>query len=419
MSSHRTLTVLILLHLALASTADAQVGGATGWSRQPPAPRPSLADRFGAPPSVDWPRNDAPPPVTRTAARPYSPAPAVSPVYSQPPAYDVPPAYDTPPAVDAYPAPRYGNPRIPPSRPSWSPPHARPRTPYLDEGHRRPSPGRDCDDGLACTSGNCETGMFQGCGCEPWTWQFLPRGVIFRSFLAGPKESRLGVSWVYRNDTNEWLMDGTIGGKIGLWRYGTRGSKDVEGFQLDFESAALLRMNWTQELDMDGTDFRFGVPLTYQKGRWEWRFGFYHLSSHTGDEFLVRNNTLVRENYIRDSLLFSLGYFVTPDLRIYGEIDGAFHERAGADAWHFQFGFDYSPVVCGGGGAPFLAVNALLREEVNYGGGLNVHAGWQWRPSEYDHLLRLGVRYYNGESSQYSFFDDSEQLIGFGLWYDY
>ena len=33
----------------------------------------------------------------------------------------------------------------------------------------------------------------------------------------------------------------------------------------------------------------------------------------------------------------------------------------------------------GAQGAPFLAVNAHLREEVNFGGGLTVQTGWAWR----------------------------------------
>lgn len=414
MTSHRTLAVLILCDLAFAATTFAQwpterhvaadprdVAPRGTNARYPDArpdigrnPRalrnsivsasstqPSLADRFGAPPSADLPRSMHGGPY-RTAARPWQP-----------------------------PNPVYHGPHQPPT---WSPPAAGPNADHF----REPSRQQDwTPPDLGCVPGSCGP-THDGCDCEPWTWQFLPRGILFRSFLAGPKETRLGVSWNYR-DTDEWVMDGTIGGKIGLFRYGTRGSRDAEGYQVDFESAALLRMNWTQDLDMDGTDFRFGVPLTYSKGRWEWRFGYYHLSAHAGDELLVRRNTLVRENYIRDSLVFGLAYFVTPDLRIYGQIDGAFHERAGADAWHFQVGFDYSPVVFGPRGAPFLAVNGLLREEVNYGGGINVMAGWQWQPYERDHLLRLGLRYYNGESTQYTFFDEHEELIGFGLWYDY
>ena len=35
------------------------------------------------------------------------------------------------------------------------------------------------------------------------------------------------------------------------------------------------------------------------------------------------------------------------------------------------------------------------------------------------HLLRLGVQYYNGKSSQYSFYDEFEEQLGFGIWYDF
>jgi hypothetical protein len=31
----------------------------------------------------------------------------------------------------------------------------------------------------------------------------------------------------------------------------------------------------------------------------------------------------------------------------------------------------------------------------------------------------MGLHYYNGESPQFSFFDDFEQQLGFGVWYDY
>jgi hypothetical protein len=31
----------------------------------------------------------------------------------------------------------------------------------------------------------------------------------------------------------------------------------------------------------------------------------------------------------------------------------------------------------------------------------------------------MGLHLYNGKSSQYQIFNNSEQQIGFGLWYDY
>ena len=87
--------------------------------------------------------------------------------------------------------------------------------------------------------------------------------------------------------------------------------------------------------------------------------------------------------------------------------------------WEFQFGTEYSPLgPTGSRGAPFLAVNGHLRQEVDFGGTLIVQAGWQWR-GRTGHLMRRGLEYFNGQSEQYQFFHDHEQLVGIGVWYDY
>jgi hypothetical protein len=70
-------------------------------------------------------------------------------------------------------------------------------------------------------------------------------------------------------------------------------------------------------------------------------------------------------------------------------------------------------------GAPFFALNAHVREELDFSGNFSAQAGWAWRGDRTSHLLRLGVHYYNGYSSQYSFFRNVEQQIGGGLWYDF
>jgi hypothetical protein len=68
---------------------------------------------------------------------------------------------------------------------------------------------------------------------------------------------------------------------------------------------------------------------------------------------------------------------------------------------------------------PFLAVNGELREEVDFGGGVNAMAGWQLTGPQSRRTLRFGLQYYNGKSLQFSFFDQHEELFGLGIWYDY
>jgi hypothetical protein len=48
-----------------------------------------------------------------------------------------------------------------------------------------------------------------------------------------------------------------------------------------------------------------------------------------------------------------------------------------------------------------------------------VQSGWCWRRSPATGLLRVGVEYYNGKDDQFSFFDESVEKVGAGIWYDY
>jgi len=252
-----------------------------------------------------------------------------------------------------------------------------------------------------------------------WTWQVLPDGLLYKSYMAGTRESRLSAALMH--DTKRgWVLDSVLGGRAGILRFGSPTATGAEGWQLDAEAAAFLRMNPEEGWDVDSADFRFGFPLTYRRGAWQWKTGYYHLSSHVGDEFLVRNPGFQRINYVRDSLFVGLGYFPIEDLRLYGEIGWAMKTDGGAEPLEFQLGADYSPACTNGlRGAPFAAVNVHLREEVDFGGGVNVMAGWQWRGPLSNSTFRAGIRYYNGKTTQYAFFNRNEELIGFGFWYDY
>ena len=253
-----------------------------------------------------------------------------------------------------------------------------------------------------------------------YRWQLLPEGLIYRSYLAGGKESRIASHWVHSEDLG-WIWDAALGGRVGLIRYGTDDEIYPEGWQLDLEAAVFPRLDLALEHDRElvAADFRVGVPWTVRQGPWEAKLAYYHLSSHLGDEFIETHPLATRINYVRDCVVLGVALRPHPDLRLYTEAGWAFNSDGGAQPWEFQFGLDYSPLQPSGIlGAPFFAVNGHLREEVDFGGGLTVQTGWQWR-GRTGHLLRAGVYYFNGMSDQRQFFADHEELIGLGLWYDY
>jgi hypothetical protein len=254
--------------------------------------------------------------------------------------------------------------------------------------------------------------------CNPWTWQILPEGLIYKSYLAGGREPRISGLWAGTDDGNS-VWDITLGGRAGILRYGTQNLSWPEGWQLDVEGAAFPRLTLDSQRDLVAVDCRFGVPLTYRQGPWETKLAYYHLSSHLGDEYLLKHPAVQRINYARDAFVAGVGWRPHSDWRFYGEVGYAVYVSGGAEPWELQFGIEYSPArPATVWGAPFLAVNSRLRQEVDFGGSLAAETGWQWwGPS--GHLFRFGFRYFNGMSDQYQFHNQFEEQFSLGLWYDF
>jgi hypothetical protein len=264
-------------------------------------------------------------------------------------------------------------------------------------------------------------GVVESFPSHAWYWQVLPDGLIYRSYQAGVREPRLSIVAFREMESGRSLWDGTLGGRVGLVRYGTGDGLYPHGWQLDVEAAAIVRLTLDEIRDFETADYRVGIPLTYGIENWQFKFAVYHLSSHLGDEFAIAHPGSLdgRINYVRDAVVVGASYYPHPVMRLYSEAAYAVNVDGGAEPWEFQFGTELSrPGPTGPHGTPFLAINAHLREEHNFGGDLTTQAGWLWRGHE-GQVMRAGVHYFNGKSSQYQTFDDSEQQIGFGLWYDF
>ncbi len=249
-----------------------------------------------------------------------------------------------------------------------------------------------------------------------WTWQILPTGLMYPSYLAGPREPRLGTQWVHEREQG-WLWEGTIGAKVGLIRYGTENDLWPQGWQWDMEAATFPRLDSIREVVSN--DFRVGSFLTTRQGAWEAKLGYVHSCSHLGDEYMIRHHSFSRLNYVRDSIVLGVSLNLNTSFRIYSEADYAFWADDGAKPWAFQFGVDWSSIEpTGARGAPFLAINTQLRQENDFGGNMTFQTGWQWR-GRTGHLFRIGMQYFNGMSDQWQFYDRFEEQLGGGIWYDF
>ncbi len=271
-----------------------------------------------------------------------------------------------------------------------------------------------------------------GASPDSYEWQLLPLGAIYRPYLADLKASRLELLPLYEKDDNA-MLDGTLGGRFGLLRYGSKNPIFPEGFQIDVEGSAQLRLDPNEEFDLRSTDYRAGLPLSWGYNRWRTKLAYYHISSHAGDEFLLKNPGFTRINYVRDEIVFGQSYFLDENWRIYGDIGYAFNTDGGAEPLELNFGFEYSPIQPvrlgsrtlgriypnGVVSGPFLAVHGNLREELNYSGNVTGQSGWQWRNMADGRLLRIGGLIFSGLSNHYEFFSNYELQVGLGFWYDF
>ncbi|MCA8998123.1 MAG: DUF1207 domain-containing protein [Planctomycetaceae bacterium] len=249
-------------------------------------------------------------------------------------------------------------------------------------------------------------------------WQLLPNGHLYSPYLAGEKEPRFAAQWLWEKDRG-LIWETSLGGRFGLVRNGTPGPNG-DGFQIDLEGAGQARVDPEEDSDLEAADFRAGLIGTWRRDCWRFKTGYYHISSHVGDEFLIDNPGFQRRNYVRDALLVGAMYDVTPDFQLYGEYAAALNHNGGAEVGELQLGAQFVTAgPTGPRGAPYAAINGHLREEFDYGGSVNIVAGWLWRGSQTGKVFRVGAMYYDGPSIQYSFFDRHETLTGLGMWLDF
>ena len=285
-----------------------------------------------------------------------------------------------------------------------------------------------CPDGSCVSPDACRDCFDDLWAARPWGWHLLPNNLIYTSYLAGPKEPRFASVWY--DDTapdpfdtsikNGWMWDMTAGGRVSILRYGSDPVLHPQGFELQVEGAAFVRLDQQDELDLRSSDYRFGLPLVYGIGRWQTKLAYYHLSAHLGDEAMLKHPDFTRVNYLRDAMVWGNSYYLFDWMRIYGDIGYSFHNSGGSEPWEFQAGVELVQArPTGPRGAPFFAINGMSRQELNWGGNVCVQTGWAWRGDRSERLLRAGFEYLYGSDPQYEFVFYNQNRAGIGIWYDF
>jgi len=271
---------------------------------------------------------------------------------------------------------------------------------------------------LECDQLSSPTTQLESCD-NSRAWQLLPDGLLWHSYLADPHEPRISAVILRKHD-EEIFWDATLGGRVGLLRYGTAGASQVNGVQWDLHGAVITRLDLGHAEDVESMDYRFGTNMTMAEGPWAAKCGYFHVSSHVGDEYLIRNPTFQRVNYVTESWVAALSYSPSRSVRLYGEFANAFRASGGAKRYQLQTGAEFTPKSNrSSAGAPFAAIHLNFREAVDYDVSTTIQAGWMYQGPISGRRLRFGLQYGQGPTSQYEFFTRREEYLAIGTWFDY
>ena len=307
------------------------------------------------------------------------------------------------------------------TKPEWA-------SPTLSPDLRTESEIQDMQQAYACPPGSSYVQHSQ------FHYEFFPNEILYPTYLAGVNESRMASVWNH-DEKLGWIWDVSLGGRAPIFKIDKYEHnrhpvmKNIRTFQIDIEGSVHLRLDIQRERDLDSADFRCGVPLTYGNETVQFKTGYYHVSSHLGDERVLRLQQergagafpYGRTNYYREALLLGVSYRIFPALRTYLEADYAFTFGEQTRPWHFQFGVEYSRLQKDEGlyGSPFAAMNVRLMQEKDYDGNICLQLGWQKRGSR-NQLFRIGVQYFGGVREQYEYIlARHEHKIGIAMWYDF
>lgn len=213
-------------------------------------------------------------------------------------------------------------------------------------------------------------------------------------------------------------IDTAIGGTVGLYRFSPATCLN-QGVQIDFFAVVLSR--WSTSSHAVGSDYRFGIPLTFAWGNWQAKVAYEHTSSQLGDDFIL-NKGRFQEPNVHDEIVLGLAYRFFNALRVYGicGVPIRAYNPAGEGAKRFDWGAEWSRQVSTSiYGQPYAAFDMEFREEQNYTANMTGQVGWQWQNMDNGRSLRLALEMYDGKSNLGQFFLDRERWASIGVYLDY
>jgi hypothetical protein len=245
-------------------------------------------------------------------------------------------------------------------------------------------------------------------GEKVWIESFFPAGLLYRPYLADPRQSKTSVKVVLGGGQGAGSkIENTLGVMHAIYRWEEPG-RDGDVVELAFEAAAFSRFDRDEHWDLEATDYRFGFPLSYKTGDVIFKFHIWHMTSHLGDEYHKRTDRELRKYHL-DEAAFGISWEMSNMSRLYAEFGLAFYAGPETESGRIQFGYEWTEKDSDEGTTPYLAFELSSRNDIEWGLNKIVAAGLMFKVAEKARALRIGLELYHGRDVQTQFLEQQER----------
>jgi hypothetical protein len=256
------------------------------------------------------------------------------------------------------------------------------------------------------------------------TFFLFPPGDLYPYYIADPYQ--IGFALKAQDfittgipDTGDRRFYLRAGGNIGVFRYQPAGQVD-RGWQLNIRAGIDGQFDNANSQDNIGWNGNYGLVVSMKPAAdWAFRFGLLHVSSHLGDEYILRTGA-TRIGYTREEYAGSVSWAINKHWRTYAEGGWAYHmgNKVLMEPARLQAGLEYENP------------KSLWKDILGWYAALDVQT-WEERDWQVDiaaqtglllhsagRKVRLGIEYYDGRSTLGEFFQYDEKYISLGIWMD-
>jgi opacity protein-like surface antigen len=248
----------------------------------------------------------------------------------------------------------------------------------------------------------------------------FPSGDIYSVYVADPHRPSNSVAESFTvgggiPETRSPLTQVATGGRFGMVRFGPA-APGGRAWQISVEAGFDALFDSQNKLDVVGWDGNYGLTVTTASSSpLAWKFGLTHVSSHIGDEYLMRTGR-ERLNYTREELNVGAAWRWSPQWRAYSEAGVAYFR--GDDAlkpWRLQGGVEWDSGLgpCGRRFACYAAADLSSMQERDWRRDVTAAIGIVVQ--SVGRTSRIFLEWHDGRPTANEFYTDTVKTLSLGL----